>query len=370
MKRLLLLCLGAALVLSSCGRRYDILAGTFGDHLYSYAFRPGAKTPFEKQWSAAMKDPSYLAFGQDGEILAPSHLGRGSYICSFRDSVQTGRVDEIGRGSAHIWAFEGTPYCATAEYAGGTLSVFRSEGGAVRERVQAIAYEGSGPDSLRQKSPHPHQCKEIPAEICKAEGIGGRWALVCDLGLDTVHVLRFDPSDTPVPLRDCPSLSVPCGPASGPRHMDFDPGRGVLHVLTELSNELISWKISSDAEGRPAFRQIGRYLVAEAGEKGSGDVHISPDGRFLYTTHRCGNDGIATFRIGEDGVPRFLSYSNCGEHPRNFHITPDGRYVLVACKNDRRIEVWKRNRRDGSLLNTGTVLDFGDEEPVCIIENN
>jgi len=367
MKRFFPLILCATLILSSCGRQYDLLVGTFGEHLYEYSFRPGSKTPFEKQWSAAMKDPSYLAIGLNGEIIAPSHLGKGSYICSFRDSVRTGRVDEIGRGSAHVWAFEGTPYCITSEYAGGTLSVFRSEDGAVRERVQAIAYEGSGPDPRRQKSPHPHQCREIPAAICGAAGIEGRWALVCDLGLDTVHVLSFNP-EAEKPLLDCPELSIPTGPASGPRHMDFDIERGVLHVLTELSNELISWKISADSAGSPAFKELSRHLVAEAGEKGSGDVHLSPDGRFIYTTHRCGNDGIATFEIGEDGVPQFLSYDNCGDHPRNFHITPDGRYVLVACKNDRHIEVWKRNRRDGSLRNTGTVLDFGDEEPVCIIE--
>lgn len=366
MKRYFLLLL-AVLAFSSCGRCYDLLVGTFGENLYSYTFRPLSRNSFEKRWSAAMKDPSYLAIGQEGEILAPSHLGKGSYICSFRDSVRTGLVSEIGRGPAHVWAFEGTPFCVTAEYAGGTLSVFRSEDGAVRERVQSIVYEGCGPDERRQKSPHPHQCKEIPASICRAEGIEGRWALVCDLGLDTVHVLSFDPLAAE-PLCDRPGLSIPTGPATGPRHIAFDEARGILHVLTELSNELISWRISSDPAGLPVFTEIGRYLVAEAGEKGSGDVHISPDGRFIYTTHRCGNDGIATFSIGEDGVPQFVSYANCGEHPRNFCITSDGRYVLIGCKNDRHIEVWKRNLRDGSLRNTGDYLDFGNEEPVCIIE--
>ena len=349
--------------LSSCSDgTYDLYVGTFGENIYEVRF--DGKT-FETLGTMEMEDPSYLAFGEKGELLSPSHKYPGAYFCAFEGGSLTARCDELGEGPAHIWHAEGTPFNIISEYRGGSISVIRCEGMEC-SRVQFIRYEGSGPDPKRQRSPHVHQAKEIPAAICKAAGIEGRWILACDLGLDCLHVLGFE-AEAQQPLTDCPSMKIDCGPASGPRHMEFNPAAQMLYVLTELSNEVIAWKISADAEGRPLFSPVQRFEVPGAGFQGGGDIHLSPDGKFLYSSHRCGNDGIAAFRVLPDGSFSFTEYVNTAEHPRNFCITPDGRYLLAACKNDRCIEVFKRDRSSGRIKADGLRMEFSGDEPVCLL---
>ena len=150
--------------------------------------------------------------------------------------------------------------------------------------------------------------------------------------------------------------------------MEFRAASGTFYALTELSNELIGWKIASDGDGAPRMDFIGRFEVPGAGFQGGGDVHMSPDGRFIYTSHRVGNDGIATFRLSPDGSFSYEGYIRTAEHPRNFCITSDGRYLLAACKNDRCIQVFKRNLRSGRLKDTGLRMNFASDEPVCLLE--
>ena len=353
----------ASISILSCGRpAYKLAVGTFGDNIHEVSFDGRSFVPLA---TLPMKDPSYLAIGEDGELLCPSHLGKGAYFCAFRNGKQICRTDSLGLGPAHIWHVAGTPLNVVSEYRGGSISVVRCEGSDCR-RVQFLRYEGKGADPKRQKSTHVHQAKEIPAAICTAAGIHGRWILAADLGLDRIHVLELTP-DEDAPLQDRPELEIPCGPASGPRHMEFNPATGTLYALTELSNELIAWKISANSEGWPLFSEIQRFTVPGAGFQGGGDIHLSPDGRTIYTSHRCGNDGIARFALSADGSFRFLDYVNTAEHPRNFCITADGKWLLAACKNDRCIEVFKRSPRSGRLRKTGVRMDFATDEPVCLL---
>lgn len=67
------------------------------------------------------------------------------------------------------------------------------------------------------------------------------------------------------------------------------------------------------------------------GENTSADIHVSPDGRFLYCSNR-GHDSIAAFKINPlNGELTFLAHeSTGGKTPRNFAIDPTGGFLLVA----------------------------------------
>lgn len=101
------------------------------------------------------------------------------------------------------------------------------------------------------------------------------------------------------------------------------------------------------------------------GARGSADIHISPDGRFLYASNRLKADGMAIFRINaEDGRLTKAGYRLTGIHPRNFAITPNGKFVLVACRDSRAIQVYERDEESGLLTNTNK--DIPVDRPVCI----
>ena len=101
------------------------------------------------------------------------------------------------------------------------------------------------------------------------------------------------------------------------------------------------------------------------GGGGSADIHLSPDGRFLYASNRLKEDGISTFEVAEGGELRKIDYTHTGRHPRNFTLTPAGDYLLVAVRDDDRIEVFRRDAATGVLTATCVTLDIS--RPVCLV---
>ena len=84
----------------------------------------------------------------------------------------------------------------------------------------------------------------------------------------------------------------------------------------------------------------GRHV----GAKGSADIHLSPDGKFLYASNRLQADGVAIFKVSpSDGTLTKVGYQLTGIHPRNFTITPNGKYLLVACRDTNEIQVFARD---------------------------
>ena len=101
------------------------------------------------------------------------------------------------------------------------------------------------------------------------------------------------------------------------------------------------------------------------GAKGSADIHITPDGKFLYASNRLKADGIAIFAVDSDkGTLTKIGYELTGIHPRNFVITPNGRYLLVACRDSNLIQIFEIDKETGLLTDTGEKIETS--RPVCL----
>ena len=138
-----------------------------------------------------------------------------------------------------------------------------------------------------------------------------------------------------------------------------------MYCLSELSGELFVFKVSADAGGEPVFEQVQTVLADECRSGGSGDIHIHPSGKYLYTSHRLQNDGLAVFEIDRDGLVKKTGYVRTQEHPRNFLITPDGRYILVASKNEFSVQVFIIDG-EGVPVPTDHILNLATDAPTCI----
>ena len=108
-------------------------------------------------------------------------------------------------------------------------------------------------------------------------------------------------------------------PPGGPRHFDFHPNGGkYLYVLGELSGQVILFDYNG---GDLKQKQV--VAADTLGAQGSADIHVSPDGRFLYASNRLKGDGLAIFSIDpNDGTLTKLGYQLTVKHPRNFVIHP------------------------------------------------
>ncbi len=215
-------------------------------------------------------------------------------------------------------------------------------------------FTGSGPDSIRQERSHLHSIMYSP---------DGRFIFASDLGSDKLY--RMAVLDTPfegqpsIQQNSLKEFSVPAG--TGPRHFDFHPDGGrYLYLLGELSGEVLVYDYNY---GELELKQT---IVSDTtGARGSADIHVSPDGRFLYSSNRLNADGIAIFSINEDDrTLTKVGYQLTAKHPRNFVITPNGKFLLVAGRDENRIQVFKIDIETGML--TDTNQDIEVSKPVCL----
>ena len=240
-------------------------------------------------------------------------------------------------------------YVVTANYMGGSLTVFPlEESGRLAENSRTFAFEGTGPDHTRQEQSHLHCANFTP---------DGKFLLANDLGADKIHVFPLAEDGR---LDDGRAFDVALEAGSGPRHLCFSEDGKFVYLLNELSGKVTT--LTYDANG---FTPV-QYVVADSvGGRGSADVHLSPDGKFLYASNRLKADGIAIFSVDEvTGLLTKVGYQLTGIHPRNFTMTHDGRFLLVACRESNVIQIYGRDAETGLLNDTGKRIETS--QPVCL----
>ena len=86
----------------------------------------------------------------------------------------------------------------------------------------------------------------------------------------------------------------------------------------------------------------------------SADIHISPDGKFLYASNRGNQNNIIIFEIKENGTLSEVGYqSTFGEHPRIFTIDPSGQFLIVTNLISGNVVIFRRDKETGLLDKVG-----------------
>lgn len=297
---------------------------------------------------SGIANSSYLAY-RNGKLLAIVESGADSMLAAVEVSGNTFRHPKLipfeGVDSCHISLSPVSGEIVVADYSSGDVVIFNDDKEFSEGKGYTVRFEGSGPDERRQKSPHAH---------CALFSHDGSKIYVCDLGSDRIHILAKEGS------RFRHTHSVAAAPGYGPRMivLNDDGTRG--YVICELSGKVLVLDLEGDA---PAVIQ---EIVADRWEsRGAGDVRLSPDGRHLYASVRLAHDGIAIFSVEpHTGLLSYVGYVSTGIHPRNFHITPDGNHLLVACRDANAVEVYRRDTATGMLTKQSECA--GLPKVVCI----
>jgi 6-phosphogluconolactonase len=114
-----------------------------------------------------------------------------------------------------------------------------------------------------------------------------------------------------------------------PRHLWFHPNKDWLYVVNESGRSLTFYRVAPDTGGLTAVQTLS--TVPEDVVKGSGaDVHVTPDGRFVYASTRE-HDSIAGFTIDQNsGEITPLGQTATARGPRDFAIDPSGRFLVAG----------------------------------------
>jgi 6-phosphogluconolactonase (cycloisomerase 2 family) len=194
----------------------------------------------------------------------------------------------------------------------------------------------------------------------------GRFVLSADLGLDQIHIWKFDAQAGRLSPNDPPAVALP--PGDGPRHVAFHPNGRWLYSLQEEASTIVLFDFDA-ATGRLAARQtLSSLPPGFAGSCFASEIMVSPDGRFVYAANRL-HDTIACFSIGGNGTLAYLGEEwTRGDYPRSFNFSPDGRFLYSCNQRSDSLAAFRIDRSSGSLSFTGRYTPVGNPSIIVFLD--
>jgi 6-phosphogluconolactonase len=360
----ILLLIFALATIQAQKNKHNLIIGTYTNSceskgLYVYDFDSNTGNFNFKNATDNVINPSYLTVSKENNyVYSVNENGAESTVSSFGYKPSTGKLDFINKqsskGADPCYIINDDKNVIVANYSGGNISVFgKNPNGSITEAKQIVQHYGKGINAKRQEGPHVHMVHFSPDK---------KFVLSNDLGNDKVYSYRYNPNSANEILKIKDSISVKSG--SGPRHLTFSKDGRFVYLLQELDGGLTVFSYSNGI-----LKKIDETTILAKDFKGtfsSADIHISPDGKFLYATNRGEANTISIFKILKNG--KLVSKgqtSTLGKGPRNFTIDPSGKFLLVAHQYSNDVVIFKRNITTGSLTDTGKRINLCS--PVCLV---
>ncbi|MDR2928686.1 MAG: lactonase family protein [Cytophagaceae bacterium] len=296
-------------------------------------------------------NPSYLAVSPNERYVYAVNETANGEVSSFAFDKTTGTLKPMNRqftegaDPCYININRDATRLFTANYSGGNVSVFSLlDDGTIEPLLQNIAFS---PES------HIHTVVFSPDK---------QHLLITDLGTDSIYQFSEAHTDTTEHLyRKEQAIYLENG--AGPRHLAFHPNGKFLYCINEIAGTITVMDYSTD------FCSVRQTVASDTtsgiGGKGSADIHLTPDGKFLYASNRLKADGIAVFSVNQKtGMLTNTGYQETGSHPRNFTLSPNGKFLLCANRDSNNIQIFEIDTQNGLLRNTGK--EIRQYRPVCL----
>ncbi|WP_157974404.1 lactonase family protein [Lewinella sp. IMCC34183] len=332
------------------------LLGTYNDDgvhapgIYRYALRSDG-TLDSRGRVAEINSPSFLAYNPDRSVLVAVEETETGSVAAF--SVEGDSLEYLnsqpsgGGGPCHVNVSQ-DGYVGVANYGGGTAELLRlTADGSLSAPLDVSNHRSRGGET-----PHAHSSYFLN---------GGTEMLSVDLGTDEVWHYNLDKEDGKLVPHTPPSLRME--PGAGPRHLSIHPNGKWLYVINELNSTVT--QVSRSGSELSVVDSWSTLPEDFTGESFCADIHVSRDGKFLYGSNR-GHNSIVVYAISAaSGALTPLEYEPvAGDWPRNFALSPDEQFLLVANQRSKNITTLRRNTKTGMLdFVTSTTAPI----PVCIL---
>jgi len=336
-----------------------------GIYLYRFNLTSGELT--HAGTARGVVNPSFLTLAPSRRYLyavneVDDFAGRKSgAVSAFAVDQKTGDLRllnqqaSLGANPCYVDVDASGKFVLIANYTGGNVTVLPIQrDGSLGESTDTKQYQGSSVNRERQEGPHAHCIRLDPTN---------RFAYSCDLGTDKIMIFRFDVRSGKLLPGEPPWVQVK--PGAGPRHLAFDHTGRHVFALNEMHSTITAFARDSEKGTLRELQTITTLPKAFAGANTGADVHVSPNGQFLFCSNR-GHDSIAIFKIDpRNGPLTAIGHEPTrGLTPRNFAVDPTGAFLLVANQKSDNIVVFRLDQRTGRLSATGQVAQV--PAPVCL----
>jgi 6-phosphogluconolactonase len=270
-------------------------------------------------------------------------------VVTFDIEPKTGRLKLVGPGPladsmAYITIDRTGRFLLGASYGGNKVT------------VNAI-----GPDGV--VAPVQQVVDTQPNAHCIVLDPTNRYALHTSLGGDVVYQQKFDAKLGRLTPNQPPTVSVKA--KGGPRHLVFSPDRKFVYLLNELDAAIyvFPWSAETGTLGRET--QVASALPTDVDGKGfndkgsagkpfegkpwAADIHLTPDGKYLYASERTSST-LAAFRVdAKTGALTSIGSFATEKQPRGFAIDRTGRYLLAVGQISNSMTTYAIDKKTGAL---------------------
>lgn len=335
----------------------NLIVGTYTNScnskgVYVYDFNMETADFAFKNSTEKATNPSYISISDDHKfVYCVNENGKESTISAFQFDAKTGKLDFINKqnsaGADPCHLINDSQNVIVANYSGGNIAVFkRNPNGSLTDARQVVQHKGFSVNSKRQEAPHVHMVRFSPDK---------KFVLASDLGTDRIYLYQYNANADKNILQFKDTIAIKTG--SGPRHFTFSPDGKFVYLLQELDGTVTVFDYFNGK-----FQRIQETTVVQnkfKGENSAAAIKISADGKFLYATNRGDANTISLFAInGKGKLIHQKTIPTGGKGPRDFTITPGGKFVLVAHQYSNDIVIFNRNPTTGELTDSGKKIEL------------
>jgi len=199
-----------------------------------------------------------------------------------------------------------------------------------------------------------------------------KYAFVPHLGTDQIFQFVFDGKSGKLSANTPPIVQTKQG--TGPRHLIISKYNKFVYLLNELTAQVTAFALDQktgtlkefdSASALPPDTKLGpgapRGAVGVPGQAPrntdndiwASDLHLTPNGRFLYAAERT-SSSLGGFKVdAASGKLTYVGSTPTEKQPRGFAIDPSGKFVVVSGEKSDTISTYAIDGESGALKAIG-----------------
>ena len=307
----------------------------------------GTLKPGDK-FDAGGKPVMPMSVSPDKKYLFAAVRAKPFTAVSYSIDRKSGKLKQVGRGPLaesfpYIWADKTGKFLLGASYGANMVS------------VNPIGRDGKVGEPL-QVIPTARNAHSIVTDRTN------KFVFVPHLGTDQIFQFRFDDKSGKLTANTPPVVQMRSG--TGPRHIIISADNKFAYLLSELVATVTTLSLDPKT-GQLKETSIASFLAPESklvpgaprgaisgpgtnappprdvsNDIWASDLHLTPNGKFLYALERTGNQIGAMSVDAATGKLTYLSTTPTEKQPRGFQIDPSGKYMVVTGEKSETISVY------------------------------
>jgi len=276
-----------------------------------------------------------LAISPDRHRLYASLRSQPYAVATFAIDQESGKLKRLSTtpladNMANLRTDKSGRFLFAASYTGHKISVNPIDAvGLVQEQSVSVIATGK----------NAHQVITDPSN---------KFVFASNLGSDVILQFQFDAATGKLTPNTPPSVATKAG--AGPRHFVFDPKAHFVYSTNELDSTVNSYRYDAV---RGNLTLVNTVSVVPAGYHGetpaAADIHLTPNGRFLYASER-GSSTLAAYRVNaKSGALSLIGNYPTETQPRGFNIDPQGKFLLAVGQKSHALTSYAINQKTGAL---------------------